>query len=62
MARGGSYNNLKYISQVAKEFPINEISHQAGGQIPWRTIIEIMSKSKSHEEMLWHINETHKNG
>ena len=36
--------------------------HQLGAQIPWRTIVEIMQKSNSHEEMLWYINQTHKNG
>ena len=39
-----------------------KIVHQPVGQIPWRTIIGIIAKSKSHEEMLWYINETHKNG
>ena len=57
-----SFRNLKYMSQFAKEFSFSEIRHQAGAQIPWRTIIEIMAKSSSHEEMLWYINETHKNG
>ena len=60
--KGYSYNNLKYMSQFAKEFSFNEISHQAGGQIPWRTLIEIMAKFTSHNEMLWYINETYKNG
>jgi predicted nuclease of restriction endonuclease-like (RecB) superfamily len=32
-------------------------------QIPWGTLTTvIMTKSKSHEEMLWYINETHRNG
>ena len=57
-----SFRNLKYMSQFANEFTFDEIGHQAGAQIPWRTIIEIMSKSKSHEEMIFYINETHKNG
>ncbi|MDE5547177.1 MAG: PDDEXK nuclease domain-containing protein, partial [Anaeroplasmataceae bacterium] len=30
-------------------------------QIPWGTLLEIMKKSNSHEEMLWYINETYKN-
>ena len=55
-----SFRNLKYMSQFANEFTFEEIGHQAGVQIPWRTIIEIMSKSKSHEEMLFYINETYK--
>ncbi len=58
--KGYSYSNLKYMAQVAEKFNYYEISHQVGGQIPWRTIIEIMHKSKSHEEMLWYINNTHK--
>ena len=59
---GTSYSlkNLKYMSQFANEFTFDEISHHAGGQIPWRTIIEIIGKSKSHEEMIFYINETHK--
>jgi len=60
--KGYSVQNLKYMSQIACEYTIGEISHQLGGQIPWRTLIEITSKSKSHEEMLWYINETHRNG
>ena len=60
--KGYSVQNLKYMSQIAGEFTFDEISHQAGGQIPWRTLIEITSKSKSHYEMLYYINETHKNG
>lgn len=60
--KGYSISNLKYMLQFANEFTINEISHQVGGHIPWRTIIEIMQKSNSHEEMIWYINQTHKNG
>ncbi len=60
--KGYSVQNLKYMSQVAKEFSFKEISHQLGCQIPWRTLIEIVSKSKSHEEMLYYINATHKYG
>lgn len=60
--KGYSYSNLKYMSQFAKNFSWDEISHQPGGQIPWKTFVEIMSKSNSHEEMVWYIKETHKNG
>lgn len=32
-------------------------------QIPWGTIMTvILPKSNSNEEMLWYINQTHKNG
>ena len=58
-----SFRNLKYMSQFAKEFNYNEIRQQPVAQIPWGTLMTvIISKSKSHEETLYYINETHKNG
>jgi predicted nuclease of restriction endonuclease-like (RecB) superfamily len=48
--------------RFAKEFICSEISQQLADQIPWFTLVEIMTKSKTHEEMLWYINQTHKNG
>ena len=59
--RGYSIQNLKRMSQIASEFTIDEISSQLVSQIPWGTLTTvILTKSKSHEEMLWYINETHK--
>ena len=59
--KGYSYQNLKYMSQFANEFTFEEISQQAVGQIPWGTLVTvIIPKSKSHEEILFYINETHK--
>ena len=43
------------------EFSTDEIRAQAAPQILWFTIVEIMHKSKSHEEMLWYINKTERN-
>ena len=61
--RGYSIQNLKRMFQIASEFTIDEISSQLVSQIPWGTLTTvILTKSKSHEEMLWYINETHKNG
>ena len=60
--KGYSTRNLHYIAKLAEEFSKDEILHQLGAQLPWRTLIEIMQKSKSHKEMIWYINETHKNG
>ena len=57
-----SFRNLHYMAQFASEFTHDEIVQQPVAQIPWGTIIEIMSKSKSHEEMLFYINATHKYG
>ena len=60
--KGYSVRNLKLMSQVASNLSVEEIRHQVGAQLPWRTIIEIIQKSNSHEEMLWYINQTHKYG
>ena len=61
--KGFSIFNLKYMMQFSNEFGINEISQQAVGQIPWSTLVTvIIPKSKSHIEMLWYINQIHKNG
>ena len=54
---------LKKMSQFAKEFSENEIRLQPVTQIPWGTLITvILPKSKFHEEMLWYIYQTYKNG
>ena len=50
------------MAQIANEYTHSELFSQAGIEIPWRTLVEITHKSKSHAEMLWYINETHKNG
>ena len=50
------------MSQFASNIVIDEFTKQPVSEIPWGTIITIMQKSKSHEEMLWYINATHKNG
>ena len=60
--KGYSTSNLKRLSRFANEFCFEEISAQPAHQIPWFTIVVIMQKSSTHEEMLWYINETHKNG
>ena len=59
--KGYSFRNLKYMYQFSNNFSQDEIRHQPGAQIPWRTIIEIMGKCESHKEMLWYIDQTHKN-
>ena len=60
--KGFSYDNLNYMRKFSSEFSFCEIFDQPGRLIPWRTMIEIIKKSHSHEEMLWYINQTHKNG
>ncbi len=60
--KGFSYDQLKRMSQFAFAFTSEEIRAQPVPQIPWGSIITIMQKSKSHEEMLYYINATHKYG
>ena len=59
--RGYSYEQLKRMARFASVFTEDEIRSQAGTQIPWRTIVEIMSRSSSQEEMFWYIKQAHKN-
>ena len=59
--RGYSYEQLKRMAQFASFFTENEIRSQVGTQIPWRTIIEIIFKSSSKEEMLWYMKQTNEN-
>ena len=60
--KGWSYQNLKFMSQFANEFSSDKNGLQVASQIPWFTVIRIISKSKSHDEVLYYINKTHKNG
>jgi len=61
--KGYSTQNLKYMVKLATEFNREDFSQQlADHLIPWFTLIEILYKSKSHEEMLYYINATYKNG
>ena len=59
--RGYSFENLRRMSQFASIFTEDEIWSQPVTKIPWGTIIEIIFKSSSKEEMLWYINQTYKN-
>ena len=59
--KGYSYHQLKKMCQFASLFAKDEIGLQPVIQIPWGTIIQIMSKSSSKEEMLWYINQTYQN-
>ena len=60
--KGYSYDQLKRMSQLAASFSNEEVRARGVPQIPWGSLITIMQKSKSHEEMLWYINQTHKLG
>ena len=56
--KGYSYDNLKRMSQFASNFTSIEIREQPVPQIPWFTLVTIISKSNTKEEMLWYINQT----
>ncbi len=60
--KGYSYDNLNFMTKFASNFTKKEIVEQPAQKIPWFTIVKIMQKSKSHEEMLFYINATHNNG
>ncbi len=61
--KGYSTQNLKYMLRFANEFSKDEFGQQLADKlIPWFTLVEIIYKSKSHEEMLYYINATHKYG
>ena len=61
--KGYSLQNLYRMSQMSQEFSRDEIISQPVREIPWGTLVNvILPKSKSHTEMLWYINATHKYG
>lgn len=59
--KGYSYDQLYRMSQFASIFAKNEIMGQVVPQIPWGTIVKIIKKSSSKEEVLWYVNQTYKN-
>ena len=60
--KGYSYDNLYRMAQFASYFEYDEIMEQPVPKIAWGSLLTIIKKASSHEEMLWYINETHKNG
>ena len=59
--KGYSFPQLVRMSQFARFFTFDEIVSQPVIKIPWGTIVEIINKSSSKEEMLWYINQTYDN-
>lgn len=56
-----SFDNLSRMARFAMELTEKEIVAQGVPQIPWGKIIAILQKSRSHEEIIWYINETYRN-
>lgn len=59
--RGYSSEQLKRMSRLASTFSETEMRTHPITQIPWSTLIEIMLKSTSKEEILWYVNQTYAN-
>lgn len=59
--RGYSFENLRRMSRLASIFTKEEIWSQPETRIAWMTMIEIISKSSSKEEMLWYMKQTYDN-
>ena len=59
--RGFSFDQLRRMARFASIFTEDEIRAQPGPKIPWKTLIEIINKSSSKEEILWFADQTHKN-
>ena len=58
---GFSQRNLERISWFSEEMMKQEIPPQAGAKIPFRTLIEILSKCETKESRLWYINKVFEN-
>ena len=50
------------MSQLSSAFDINEFGKKPVAQIPWGTIVTIIEKSKTHDEMIFYINSVHNYG
>ena len=60
--KGYSIQNLYRMSLFSKEFSTEEFFSQPVREISWGTLSNIIiPRSSSHEEVLWYINQTHKN-
>ena len=59
--KGMSYHNLYHMSRFAQNFTIEEIVEQPALQIPWFSLVTIMSKCETKESRLWYINKTYEN-
>ena len=58
---GFSKRNLERIAWFSEELILQQIPPQLGAKIPFRTLIEILSKCESKESRLWYINKTYEN-
>lgn len=60
--QGYSVRNLNYMKQFALRVPSEEILHQVGAKINWRTIKSLIDKTKTTEEYVWYAEQCLENG
>ena len=59
--KGYSFRNLQYMRKLADLFTKDEIMQQLAAEIPCFTLVTIISKSKTKEEMMWYISKIYEN-
>ena len=60
--RGYSVRNLNYMRQFAQRIPSEDILHQVGAKINWKSIKALIDKTKTTDEYVWYAEQCLKNG
>lgn len=60
--QGYSVRNLNYMKQFASRDSSEEILHQVGAKINWRTIKALIDKTNTIEEYVWYAEQCLENG
>ena len=60
--KGYTFENLKYKARFASIFTKDEMEQHSIAIVPWDFILTIMINCESHDEILWYIVQTIKNG
>ena len=60
--QGYSVRNLNYMRQFAKRIPSEEILHQVGAKINWKSIKKLIDKTETAEEYVWYAEQCLQNG
>ncbi|MBQ6504111.1 MAG: DUF1016 family protein [Flexilinea sp.] len=60
--QGYSVRNLNYMKQFASRIPSEEILHQVGAKINWRSTKFLIDKTKTIEEYIWYAKKSLENG
>ena len=60
--KGYTIENLKYMARFASIFTKDEMEQHSISIVPWDFILTIIINCKDHDEILWYIVQTIKNG